>query len=163
MRSQRGVTMIEVLVTLLVTVIGLLGLASMQLVNLKNVNNSQYRTQATILAYSMAERMRSNQTGVVNGYYNDISTATVDGSYVKPDCSSGCSAINVAKLDLYEWDQSIEEDAERGGLPANTVGTVTVDGVDPNLYYVAIIWNEQTRNSVGGTVEQKGLTLSIRI
>lgn len=162
MRFQRGTTMIEILITLLVATIGLLGLAGMQLVNLKNVNNSQYRTQATILAYSMAERMRSNKTGVNNGSYNSLDT--VNAASTKPDCmTKSCSTTEATALDLYEWNESIQQDAERGGLPASAKGTVTVDPLDSNIYHIAIIWKEQTRNAAGGVVADKNLTLSVRI
>ena len=155
MRDQRGVTLIEILVTLLVTAIGLLGLASMQLVNLKNINNSQYRTQATILAYSMAEKMRSNQAGVSNGSYDDI-----DGDESDPACSP-CTVDQIARLDAYKWNQLIDASAENGGLPEGAKGTVTVRG--NGLYDIVVSWEEQTRSSQGGGIEQKNLTLTVRI
>lgn len=155
MRSQRGISMIEILVTLLITTIGLLGLAGMQLVNLKNVNNSQYRTQATILAYSMAEMMRSNQQGVSNGSYDAI-----DGTETGPTCSNNCTVSEIAQLHAYQWNQAIGASAENGGLPDGAIGTVTVNG---DVYDVTVTWPEQTRNSSGGLVENKSLTVSIRI
>lgn len=59
-RSPKGFTLIEVLVALVVLSLGLLGLASLQLLGLKNTNNAYYRTQASMFANNMVERIRAN-------------------------------------------------------------------------------------------------------
>jgi len=59
-RSQSGFTMIEVLVALLILLIGLLGVVGMQYLSLKQVNNSQLRSQAAIHAQTMVELIRAN-------------------------------------------------------------------------------------------------------
>lgn len=59
-RSQRGVSMIEVLVTLLVLSVGLLGIAALQVRTLQFNQDAYYRSQANVLLYDMAERSRSH-------------------------------------------------------------------------------------------------------
>ena len=59
--TQSGFTLLEVVIAILVLAIGLLGLASLQAVGLQFNQSSQFRTQATNLAYEMADRMRSNR------------------------------------------------------------------------------------------------------
>ena len=58
-RQQRGVTLIEVLVTIVVLSLGLLGMAGLQLSSMRLSQGSQMRSTAAQLATDMAERMRS--------------------------------------------------------------------------------------------------------
>lgn len=65
---QRGVSLIEVLVTLLVLAIGLLGLSALQGVSLQAGQVAYLRTQATNLAYEVTDFARANRALVkVNG------------------------------------------------------------------------------------------------
>jgi len=57
---QDGFTMIEVLVAVLVLAIGLLGVAGVQLLSMQQTTNSNVRSQATLYAQDLAERMRAN-------------------------------------------------------------------------------------------------------
>lgn len=154
MRKQRGVTLIEILVTVAIMAVGLLGLGAMQLIGLKNINNSQYRTQASLLAYDMAERMRSNPVGVKAGSYDAVS-----GTVAKPSCTV-CSASEMAQLDAHEWLALIKEDIKKGGLPESAAGTVTKNGTQ---WDVTISWDEQTRDNTGGVVKKLDMTLSVRL
>lgn len=61
-RAQRGVTLIEILITLLVLAVGLLGLAALQGFSLQASNVSYYRTQATNVAYEVADFARANRS-----------------------------------------------------------------------------------------------------
>lgn len=65
-RRVRGFTLIEALVALLVLSIGLLGVAALQLTSLRNNSNSALRTQATLLAYDIVDRMRANRFAALN-------------------------------------------------------------------------------------------------
>lgn len=57
--SQRGFTLIEVLVALLVLLVGLLGVVGMQYLSLQQVNNSNLRSQVNLHALEMVEMIRS--------------------------------------------------------------------------------------------------------
>ncbi len=58
--GQRGFTMIEVLVAVLILAIGLLGVAGVQLLSMQQTSNSNMRSVATIYAQDVAERVRAN-------------------------------------------------------------------------------------------------------
>lgn len=66
---QRGFSMIEVLVTVLILAIGLLGLAGLQSTGLRQNHSAYLRSQATILAYDIVDRMRANRTAALDGEY----------------------------------------------------------------------------------------------
>lgn len=60
MRHQRGSSLIEVMVALLIMAIGLLGAAAIQLNALKFTDSSTLRTKASYIAYDMMDRIRAN-------------------------------------------------------------------------------------------------------
>ena len=62
-RRQRGDTMIEVLVTIIVIAVGVLGAAALQVTTLKNLSSSHSATVAALVAEDMTERMRANPVG----------------------------------------------------------------------------------------------------
>jgi type IV pilus assembly protein PilV len=60
-KSQRGTTLIETLVALVVLSVGLLGIAALQMTSLRNNRGAHLRSQAQVLAYDIADRMRANR------------------------------------------------------------------------------------------------------
>ena len=101
--TQSGFTLLEVVIAILVLAIGLLGLASLQAVGLQFNQSSQFRTQATNLAYEMADRMRSNRQAARDGDY--------DGGLADPltDCTPNLSLnqATVAARDVASWRNSL--------------------------------------------------------
>lgn len=75
-RRQRGVTLIEVLIAILVLSFGLMGLASLQLMTLRNNQSSFDRSRAIMAVYSIADIMRANIG--VRGELDTSSTAVSD-------------------------------------------------------------------------------------
>lgn len=75
-RRVRGLTLIEVMVSVLVLGIGLLGIAALQASALRNSQSSLERSQAVIGAYSIIDAMRANidpttrRPFAVQGVYN---------------------------------------------------------------------------------------------
>ena len=64
-KKSRGISLIEVLVTVIVLALGMLGLASLQANSLRNNHSAYLRTQATYLALGIIDRMRSNRLEAV--------------------------------------------------------------------------------------------------
>lgn len=62
--AQRGFSMIEVLIAIVVLAIGLLGFALMQTMTLRYTQSANSRTLATNLAYSLLDQMRTNRLSV---------------------------------------------------------------------------------------------------
>src|ERR1700741_2683720 len=67
--QQRGMTLIEILVAIVVLSIGLLGLAGLQLKGLQVNQGSVYRWQAAMLAEDIADRIRADRAGALNRAY----------------------------------------------------------------------------------------------
>jgi type IV pilus assembly protein PilV len=98
--AQTGMTLIEVLVTLVLISVGLLGVAALQLTSLRNNQESYVRSQAAMLAADILDRMRSNQTGFAAGDYDMESDASgfdetgTDGTTAATDIAAWQDAID---------------------------------------------------------------------
>jgi type IV pilus assembly protein PilV len=67
---QRGMTLIEILVAIVVLSIGLLGLAGLQLKGVQVNQGSNYRSQAAMLAEEVAELLRADRANASAGAYS---------------------------------------------------------------------------------------------
>lgn len=65
----RGMTLVEVLVTLVIISVGLLGVAALQLTSLRNNYDAYVRSQASMLAADLLDRMRANRGEALAGNY----------------------------------------------------------------------------------------------
>jgi type IV pilus assembly protein PilV len=140
--SSRGLSLIEVLVALFITVIGIMGAVTLQATSLKGNLSAYFRTQAGFITADMASRMRANPTGVATNAYNTISTLTVPAD---PDCitkTTGCTASQLALQDHREWAQYFSNvfgtASFRPTLPQANA-TVIGDGTD---FAITVNWTE---------------------
>lgn len=143
LRSEQGFSLIEVLVAVLVLTIGLLGLFGMQLAGVKSNQSAYFRTQASLLASDMADRLRFNSDRAIAGGYDGFSTA--NSNVEKPSCwntSTGCNETSLVDLDKAEWTESVEGGDDTAILLPNASGTI-VRGAG-NLFTVQIQWDETT-------------------
>lgn len=94
--QSRGLTLVEILIALLVLSIGLLGLAGLQTLSLQFNTSAYQRTQATALAYEMADRMRANRSGALAGAYDTALGAPQDcDPGVQADVTPGAGEVEV--------------------------------------------------------------------
>jgi type IV pilus assembly protein PilV len=131
---QKGFTLLEVLVAVVVLSLGLLGLSGLLASSLRNNQSSYFRTQASWLAYDAIDRMRTNRTNAVANNYNiALGTAT-------------SSASGLAAADINDWKARLAN-----LLPAGD-GSVTVT---PTTGAVTVIvqWND-ARGTAGSSAQQ---------
>lgn len=138
LRTQRGVGLIEVLITVFVLAIGLLGVASLQFVGSFSNKEALFRTQAVMVAQQMSERMRASTVASVvtdgfvvhNNYFvannynfanltcnsdlSDYDCHCLEIPEDVPDCqSSECNAGEIAVFDAYQMSCSaVKENAD---------------------------------------------------
>jgi type IV pilus assembly protein PilV len=129
-RRCDGLTLVEVLIALLVLSIGLLGLAGLHTLSLQYNTSAYYRSQATALAYDLADRMRANRAGALADQYNG------DFQDPPPVCDPAVSGGGTAALDVAAW-----RNALACRLPQ---GTGAIVRVDPNgVEFTFIVrWND---------------------
>lgn len=79
---DRGFSLIELLVAVLVLSVGLLGVAALQMTGLKVTDSSQLRTRATMAAYDVIDRLRADPDSLLhNGAValaSDTCSAAID-------------------------------------------------------------------------------------
>ena len=136
---QSGFTMVEVLVAIVILSFGLLGLAGLQADGLRNNTSAYMRSQATLVAYDMLDRMRANMQGVKNGNYDNL----LDTPPSDPDCvTTGCSVLQMAKNDAYEWSEKLAE------LLPSGQGKVTGNGLG-SIFTITIMWDDLRTGATG--------------
>jgi len=153
LNKNTGFTLIEVLISMVVLAIGLLGLAGLQITSLKNNQSAYNRSQATQLAYDIADRMRANSApdpGAANptapyGFAAKYLTAFMapTAATIQADCNAvttTCTAADIAKNDLFEWNAAMIQ-----ALPAGAVGKIVLAG---GIYTVTINWDDNHDGNV---------------
>lgn len=91
--GERGFSMLEILISLLVLSIGLLGLASLQVVGLQNNHSAYLRSQVTLLSYEIVDSMRANRQAAMDGAYNIENFGNQPGGH----------ANQAVAMDLEDW------------------------------------------------------------
>jgi len=127
-RGQRGFTMIEVLIALVVLAVGLLGLAMLQTMNLRFTQSANQRTQATNLAYELLDQMRVNRV-LASAYMGDYTGDATDANCIPDTGDMTADEYRTA------WECRLAK-ALGGGSKA----TVALSGTELT---VDIEWNDQ--------------------
>jgi type IV pilus assembly protein PilV len=137
-RRQRGDTMIEVLVTIIIIAVGVLGAAALQVTTLKNLSSSHSASIAAIVAEDFSERMLANPVATLADNYVH---AAAPAAY--PDCvANACSAADLATYDMGTWW------AELNNVLPSASGQVTrIAGT--NTFVLTVRWDEDRSGSTG--------------
>lgn len=133
---ERGISLVESLVALVVMSVGMLGIASLYITSLQTGRSALIRSQAVTLVNDMAERIRANALGRGAYKLSDYASGPQDA------CSgaSNCTPQALASSDLARWLASFQR-----VLPTSAVGNVQfVGGVgaQPDQYQVSVSWTE---------------------
>lgn len=132
-RHVRGMSLIEVLVSVLILGIGLLGIAAMQSLALRGGQGSMESSQAVMQATSIIEAMRANPANA--GGYNIGKTCS----------ASAVSATGQVGLDLKYWIGELKSTVGAAG-DTTTCGEIT--GC-PAACVVTVSWDDSRAG--GGT------------
>lgn len=146
-RQQLGISMIEVLITIVILAFGLLGLAGLQSkVDLSLVESYQ-RAQAVLLLADMSERIRVNHSDAASYVSTDVLGT---GDSQPTDCST--ATVGVAR-DRCQWSNALKGAAETKsssnvGAMTGARGCITqVQAPDPTagvcmpgIYQITVAW-----------------------
>jgi type IV pilus assembly protein PilV len=121
-KRERGTTLIETLVALVVLSVGLLGIAALQTVSLSNNRGAHLRSQAQVMAYDIADRMRANRnSALANAYVVNFGAAPTG------------TVLNA--LDLQAWKQTLGRTLPGGDGRILRVG---------DLFSITVRWTDST-------------------
>lgn len=158
--ADKGYTLIEVLVALLIVSLGLLGMSALQITALKQNQNSYVRSQAIIAANDIMDRMRANADAVGDGnYFTD--SAAYDGDSADTSCEDNvCTITAMATYDLNNWKYTLQQEMPSGGgcvaradearigfqvEGASDLEELCTEGSDGDLPIVVYVWWNDAR------------------
>lgn len=149
---QRGVTLIEVMVAILIMGISLLGIAAMQATALRNSQSSLEQGQAVTYSYSIIDAMRANRAVALTDGYDTNGMV----------CDLVAGGANRAELDVNMWIASLK--GSFSADPASddtTCGQVACEG---SLCTITIQWDDQRASGPagGGAVVDGGAGSEVR-
>ncbi|BBI98332.1 type IV pilus modification protein PilV [Ferrigenium kumadai] len=140
---QRGFSMLEILITLVIIATALLGTAGLQMYAMRVGQSGHLRTQAVFLASDIAERMEANRGAATIGSYAVGATNTP--SVVTTDCSTtACNEASLAAFDISQWENTIA-----GTLPQSSWEITQDITGNPSTYTIRVSWSD--RSSVSTT------------
>jgi type IV pilus assembly protein PilV len=104
-KSNKGSSLIEVMVSLFILAIGLLGMLKMQIHSMKLNRSGYYATQSTFLISQITDNIRSNYK-VTSGYTTDFDDPA---PIVTKDCAvETCTRFEMRDYDLAAWMEAVK-------------------------------------------------------
>lgn len=139
-----GFSLIEILVTVILILIGIVGIAKLQGSSLLMGKDSHSIDAATFAATSMIDRIRSNTQGLeptpkdalMNSYVGNVGLGVT-----KPPCVPNCTGNQLAQADKYAWFQMLN-DLLPNPTASITKKTVATNPASPSVFYqLTITWS----------------------
>jgi type IV pilus assembly protein PilV len=162
--AQRGVTLLELLVSMVILSLGVLSVVSLQLVAQRNNADAGAQSVASQLAYDVLGRMHMNSYNSTAPGANSTTLAQYitsaangvghaqQGTEPSPHCDASgtaCTGTQMAAHDVWAFEQSLDGAAEvvsstkTGGLlnpNACITGPATGSAGDAGVYTVTVVW-----------------------
>jgi type IV pilus assembly protein PilV len=145
MKTQLGVSLIEVLVALLVTSFGLLGLAALQARAIKGNQSSMQKTQATIMSYYILDAIRVDRNSAKLLAYN---TGSLDAAgKIGPVCDPATiTGTTLADNNLKAWITALK--SEIGNSADSTTCGAVLCNADGNCR-AQVRWDDTRAGGLG--------------
>ena len=144
-KRQRGITLIESMVALVIAALGILGILGVQMRTLSDTSTTVRRAQAIRLIDDLGERMRTNPNAMVNlgSYVSNFATNPAVGT-----CASCCDHTALAAYDLAVWKQAVRNSLPLGQaeifIPPAEAG---VAAAQRRQLGIMIAWRENERDT----------------
>lgn len=126
-----GFTLLEVLIAMVILSIGLLGIAGLQTVGLRSSHGSYLTSQASLLAYDIADRIRANPAMITPG--GNISTAA-------GDCALDTSGLTLTEADRIEWSCAVQTLLPGGTGTVSRAAHPLLAGI--SVYTIDLDWQD---------------------
>jgi type IV pilus assembly protein PilV len=153
--ATRGMSTVEVLVSLVIVSVGVLGNAALYFTAAQSKATAVSRMQAVHLVNDIIDRIRANPTAH-DAYAFDSKSPPAEPS---TDCNvvplmshRGCTAAEMATQDVHDWNQLVVKTLPEAFARQIDVDTTTI----PSTYTVSVSWSLNAQQSVA-------LTHSVRI
>lgn len=140
--SQRGISLLESMVALVIAALGVLGVVGVQMRTLTDTQTTMRRAQAVRLIEDLSERLKvhPNALGSLNNYVSGFSDVPTTGDCATASCSRDALAAN----DLRVWKQAVKSQLPLGQASIFTAAGEPTAGSRRQLG-VIIAWRENER------------------
>lgn len=146
-RRQRGISLLESMIAIVLVALGVLGILGVQLRTLADTQTSVRRAQAIRLIEDLSERIKANPSALTAGVLSryEVPWGSVTGTV--PDCASGCAAGDMARADIALWKQTVASTMPLGDASvfAVTDPTGVSTGNTRTQLGVMVSWRENER------------------
>ena len=124
-QRQKGFSLVEVLVSVVILSVGILGVAGLQMLSLQQNRNSLFRADALLLGGDILDRMRENPLQNYAGVgFSDVPPSTAD-------CvQEECTVLQMKDYDIALWRCSINH-LDALNEPYSSCATLAVTGSLP--------------------------------
>ena len=145
LRRQRGITLIESLVAIVVAALGILGIVGVQMRTLTDTQTTVRRAQAIRLIEDLGERLRvsPNALASINAYPSGFASTPVPGS-----CDVNCTPTELDAYNVASWKQAVKQT-----LPLGQASIFLAPGegagANPNRRQLGVMvsWRENEKDS----------------
>lgn len=133
---QKGSSLIEILVSLMILSVGILGVMGLQTRSMQFNQGALHLVRATILAEDYVDRMRSNIDFA--GLYT-IGSTDAARSYINcEDADANCTPRDLASYHVGTWQEEVSEllpgaTVEVANIPPDSEYTITINYRDDRL------------------------------
>ncbi|MGC3985140.1 MAG: type IV pilus modification protein PilV [Pseudorhodoferax sp.] len=152
-RRQRGVTLLESMIAIVLVALGVLGILGMQLRTLSDTQTTVRRAQAIRLIEDLGERIKANPTSLTAAVLANYTVGWGAVSGTPPDCASGCGPGDTALADIAQWKANVAATLPLGQATVFVVANGTATNVRPQLG-VMVSWRENERQREGATAAE---------
>ncbi|GAB2489264.1 hypothetical protein GCM10027082_45360 [Comamonas humi] len=155
LRRQRGITLLESLVAIVVAALGILGILGVQMRTLADTQTSVRRAQAVRLIEDLGERMKVNPNalGNINSYVltwaaepTPPDTRPMTAQAAKTCDASTCSHAELAAYDVREWKRLVETSLPLGNAATFLAVGEDATSSDRRQIGVMVSWRENERD-----------------
>lgn len=157
---QRGATLIEILISILLLSLGMMAVAGMQAYSIAAQNNAVYRSVASTMANELAELIRLNPAGLNAGNYNiafmsqplpgapnlTACPGVADADVAPAEYPFCNSAANLAAYDITSIQRRVRNNLPVGGVqvvanvvaaPARSTADIWITWLEPGVLVAA--------------------------
>jgi type IV pilus assembly protein PilV len=150
-RRAAGFTLVEMLVSLVISSVGLLGVAKLALGTVQANDSAFMRTEATALVQQIIDNMRANQPEATLGKYTVAMGVSPVGS-------------DIASYDLSTWQTLLGQELPGGaGAVTTSAQTNPLTGQAETRAKVQVQWNDNVAETSFGVPEGSTTAMTITV
>jgi type IV pilus assembly protein PilV len=143
---QRGFTLLEALVAIVVAALGILGIVGVQMRTLTDTQTTVRRAQAIRLIEDLSERLNATPNALLNisAYVSPFNTTLTPS-----DCTATpCTQSQLQTYDVNAWKQTVKDTLPLGDANIFLAPADSADPNNPRQLGVMIAWRENERTAL---------------